>query len=231
MEIIGYDLDQAGKFITNLKRSTDVKKALGAVGEIKHHFQEIEKKLIDAENTMQGKSASITNMLDRVAASLEEKGYLKEAEEIDAISNSIEAYSAINYKAIAKNLSNDASFKKILMEMKKEVSPKGRALLQDLSGADKDQGLAILLNQADDVSKDEFERGLELGKENKEDITEVNAFLESHPDAVIAEIVTDFMSKAQGSPVRDYANFKKIKEYLKKTFSKKNKEEEAVEDI
>lgn len=36
--------------------------------------------------------SSVASMLDRVASSLEERGYLREAEEIDILSNTVEAY-------------------------------------------------------------------------------------------------------------------------------------------
>jgi hypothetical protein len=69
-------------------------------------------------------SLNITDMLDKVASSLESKGYIKEATEIDAISNSIEAYDISEKPLVVKinaNSTIQADTMKLISQLKRDI--------------------------------------------------------------------------------------------------------------
>jgi hypothetical protein len=91
------------------------------------------------------RTLNIAYAVDKVASSLEEKGYLKEAESLDIISNTIEAN-------VAKQRSNVIKAKNLtrtIRQLKKALgeNPEAKRLLQELSGKNGEEAFLFLLDK------------------------------------------------------------------------------------
>jgi len=97
----------------------------------------------------------LVDMLDKVASSVEEKGYLKEAKHIDIIANTIEA----NTAKMRSNVKKTRNLTRTIKQLKKALNenPEAKRLLQELSGKNGEEAfIYILAKLGGDIRMSDF---------------------------------------------------------------------------
>jgi hypothetical protein len=159
-KFVSYDIDQIEKSLGKIERGLNDTYNVEGHNKKLNEILEAYKELIDEVKTLGkdieefeeyskdsnlDKSASLSSMLDKIASSLEDRGHLREAEDLDVIANTLEA----NVAKQRSNVIKTKNLTRTIKQLKRALgeNPDAKRLLQELSGKNGEEAFLYLLDK------------------------------------------------------------------------------------